>query len=110
MHKLLGIGVDDNGDITLTAVVDHIFCPARRAVPERQDYIGSFNDLDIPLQRSGPAVLLILRQKLGQLDSMRQRVLPCGGVHALRTARNDLAHSIGEVLLQVVDLQPSWTL
>lgn len=107
MHKLLGIGVDDNGDITLAAVVNHILCPAGRSVPERQDNIGGLNDLDIPLQWSGTAVLLILRQKLGQLDSMRQRVLPCGSVHALRTARNDLAHSIGEVLLQVVDLQPS---
>ena len=69
-----------HGDISLFAVVDHIFGPSGLTVPEGQHHVRVFDDGDVPHQRSAPAESAVVRQKFGQLQPMAQGVVSGAGV------------------------------
>ena len=59
------------------------------------------NDIQISTQRSAFAVLMICRQKLGQLDAICLRKMPCTPVNPPRTARDNFRRPCRKIFFQI---------
>lgn len=92
---------DFDRNAALPALVYHEFCPSGVPIPKSQDHIGVLDDLKVPAQRGGPAILLILRKKFCEPDAVRLRVFPGGRIDSFGSTADDLCHILWQVQAQL---------
>lgn len=84
---------------------DEVGSAAGGSVPEGQNLVGIGGDFPIAPQRRGLPEAGILGQKFPAGQVMRLRPFFCAGIHAARSARNELADPFGQIFSQIFNHQ-----
>lgn len=99
LKDMNGAGLSD-----LSCIGDDRSCSCGFSVPKGVDHIGILYNLFVPDMWRTELVAAVIGRKFCILQSVSLGKLPCSGVNAACSARNDLRAFLRNIVLQMIDV------